>query len=89
MFDGCDFAIVGHIHKRQELTYNGIPIVYCGSLIQQDHGENISGHGYVVWDVDTEKFEEKDIANDEFGYYTFSIENANDIDDNKEQIINL
>ena len=89
MFDGCDFAIVGHIHKRQELTYNGIPIVYCGSLIQQDHGENISGHGYVVWDVDTEKFEAKDIANDEFGYYTFSIENADDIDDNKEQIINL
>lgn len=89
MFDGCDFVIMGHVHKRQELTYNGIPIVYCGSLIQQNHGENLSGHGFVVWNVDDSTYEKKDILNKDFGYYTFTIDNSEDIDNNKEEIINL
>lgn len=89
MFDGCDFVITGHIHKRQEMTYNGIPVVYCGSLIQQNHGENISGHGYIVWDVETERYKSVDMANNDFGYYTFAIGSENDIDEDREQIINL
>lgn len=89
MFDGCDFVIAGHIHKRQELTYNGIPIVYCGSLIQQNHGENVSGHGYVVWNVEDETFSSVDIENGDFGFYTFNIEKGEDIDEDKEQVINL
>jgi DNA repair exonuclease SbcCD nuclease subunit len=36
VFDGCDFVIAGHIHKRQEIKKNGIPIVYCSSLKQQN-----------------------------------------------------
>lgn len=89
MFDGCDFVIAGHIHKRQELTYNGILIVYCGSLIQQNHGENVSGHGYVVWNVKDETFSSVDIENGDFGFYTFNIEKGEDIDEDKEQVINL
>ena len=88
-FDGIDFGILGHIHKRQCIKYNGIPLVYCGSLIQQDHGENVSSHGYVIWDVQEQEYEEVDVPNTEYGYYTFSINNEEDIDDDKEEIINL
>ena len=88
-FDGIDFGILGHIHKRQCISNNGVPLVYCGSLIQQDHGENISSHGFVVWDVEEQDYEEVDIPNEEFGYYTFQINNIEDIDDDREEIINL
>lgn len=88
-FEGLDFAILGHIHKRQCIKNDGVPLVYCGSLIQQDHGENIHGHGYVVWDLDTFKYEEVDIANEGFGYYTFSINGIEDIEEDSEDILNL
>jgi DNA repair exonuclease SbcCD nuclease subunit len=88
-FEGVDFGILGHIHKRQCIRNNGVPLVYCGSLIQQDHGENISAHGYVVWDVEEQDYEEIDIPNDEYGFYTFSIKNIDDIEEDKEEIINL
>ena len=89
LFDGVDFGILGHIHKRQCITHNGIPLVYCGSMIQKDHGENISGHGYVIWDVEKQNYEEVDIKNEDFGFYTFRIDNIEDIDEDKEDIINL
>lgn len=88
-FEGVDFGILGHIHKRQCIRNNGVPLVYCGSLIQQDHGENISAHGYVVWDVEEQDYEEIDIPNEDYGFYTFSIKNIDDIEENKEEIINL
>lgn len=88
-FDGVDFGILGHIHKRQCIKNNGVPLVYCGSLIQQDHGENISSHGYVIWDVENQAYTEVDIPNEDYGYYTFSINGIEDIDEDKEEIINL
>lgn len=51
LFDGCDFVICGDIHLYQELSYNDIPIVYSGSLFQQDKGETVYEHGFVIWDV--------------------------------------
>ena len=89
LFDGVDFGILGHIHKRQVFNHNGIPLVYCGSMIQKDHGENIHGHGYTVWDVQTQMWEDHDIENPEYGFYTFTINGIEDIDDDKENIINL
>lgn len=88
-FEGVDFGILGHIHRRQCITNNGVPLVYCGSLIQQDHGENISSHGYVVWDVEEQKYEEVDIPNNEYGFYTFSINDIDDIENDNEEILNL
>lgn len=88
-FEGIDFGILGHIHKRQCIKNNGVPLVYCGSLIQQDHGENISSHGYVIWDVEKEEYVEKDIPNENYGFFTFSINDISDIDENKEEILNL
>ena len=88
-FDNLDFCIMGHIHRRQCIKYEGIQLVYCGSLIQQEHGENISGHGYIVIDIDTMEYNSVDISNPDYGFYTFSIESIDDIDDNKEIILNL
>lgn len=88
-FEGLDFAILGHIHRRQELTYNGIPLVYCGSLLQQDFGENVSGHGYVIWDVEELAYKPIDIKNEENAFYTFSIKSIDDLDNDMEEILNL
>ena len=54
VFDGCDFVIAGHIHKRQELKKNDVKIVYCSSINQKDFGESVSGHGFVLWDIDVD-----------------------------------
>jgi DNA repair exonuclease SbcCD nuclease subunit len=88
-FDGVDFCLMGHIHKRQCLKYDGVPLVYSGSLIQQDHGENVSGHGFLLWDVESATYEEIDIPNEDYGYYTFTINDIEDIDEDKEIVINL
>lgn len=88
-FEGLDFVIMGHIHKRQEINHEGTPLVYCGSLIQQNHGENIGGHGYIMYDTETDEYEAFDIENDNYGFYTFTIDSPEDIDNDKEEIINL
>lgn len=88
-FGNIDFCIMGHIHKRQCITYEGIPMLYCGSLIQQDHGENINGHGFVTINTETLEYEEIDISNNNYGFYTFEINSENDIDENKENILNI
>jgi DNA repair exonuclease SbcCD ATPase subunit len=77
IFDGYDLALLGDIHKRQELTSpTGCKIVYAGSLVQQNFGESLEKHGFLVWDLDTFKYDEVDIQND-YGYYTMDIDNGN------------
>lgn len=44
-------------------------LAYAGSLIQQNHGENIKGHGYVLWDLDKKEFNHHEIQN-EYGHFT-------------------
>ena len=88
-FSGLDFVISGHIHKRQEIKKNGVKIVYCGSLIQQDMGENISGHGGVVWDVEKKEWEPFDLDKGEYGFYKFVIDDITDIEEDREKILNL
>jgi len=46
--------------------------VYCGSLIQQNHGEDLNGHGYVIWNLKSKAFRQLDIDND-FGFYTIDV----------------
>ena len=72
-FDGYDLGLIGDIHKRQYLDKEKT-IAYCGSLIQQNHGESI-GHGYLLWEVPTRTAEYIEIPND-FGYYTIDIDNG-------------
>ena len=81
MFEGFDMVLMGDIHKRQTLqTHNPANkqpiVVYAGSLVQQNHGELLNGHGYLLWDVENRTFEEFDIQND-FGYLTIDIYKGN------------
>ena len=70
-FKGYDLGLLGDIHKRQHLNKEET-ISYCGSLVQQNHGEGLS-HGYLLWDVPKRTSEYIEIPND-YGYYTIDIE---------------
>jgi DNA repair exonuclease SbcCD ATPase subunit/DNA repair exonuclease SbcCD nuclease subunit len=74
IFDGYDLALLGDIHKRQEMiSPSGCKVVYAGSLVQQNFGETLDKHGFLAWDLDTMTYEEIDIKND-YGYYTLDID---------------
>ena len=76
IFDGFDLALLGDIHKRQEMiSPRGCKVVYAGSLLQQNFGETLDRHGFLAWDLDTMTYEEIDIQND-YGYYTMDIDNG-------------
>lgn len=87
VFGGCDCVMAGHIHKRQELKRGDVPIVYCGSLIQQTFGETVSQHGFSIWDVETMEHTFIDLSTD-YGLYDMEISSVEDIDNDKEIIIN-
>ncbi len=79
-FDGHHIVLLGDIHHHQRLqeysdNYSQPAIVYAGSLIQQNHGEKINGHGYVLWDLKTKQYTHTEIQND-YGFYTVEIENG-------------
>ena len=70
MFEGFDMVMLGDIHKRQ--TLGSSTIAYAGSMIQQNHGESLDKHGYLLWDVESRTFEEFDLPND-YGFYTLDV----------------
>jgi len=72
-FDGYDMGLLGDIHKRQHLNKEGT-ISYCGSLVQQNHGEGLD-HGYLLWDVPKRKSTYIQVPND-YGYYTIDIDDG-------------
>lgn len=80
MFDKHDIAMLGDIHKEQDLQLydesNDKPLVrYCGSLIQQKHDEPIAGHGYSIWDLEKKEYTHIDVPN-EYGFYTVMLDNG-------------
>ena len=72
-FKGYDLGLLGDIHKRQFVNKEKT-IAYCGSLVQQNHGEEI-GKGYLLWDVPKRTSEYIEIPND-YGYYTVNIQDG-------------
>ena len=63
-----DFAILGDIHLRQKGLYDKKTLWgYSGSLVQQNYGEDIINHGYMIWNLDDRKVKEVDVYND-IGY---------------------
>jgi DNA repair exonuclease SbcCD nuclease subunit len=88
VFEGCDCVMAAHIHKRQELKRGNTEIIYCGSLIQQTFGETVSQHGFVKWDVETMQHEYVDLDTD-YGLYDIEISSENDIEEDKERLINF
>lgn len=88
IFEGCDCVMAGHIHKYQTLKKNGVPIVYAGSMFQQNSGENTTRHGFVNWDVDTMEYDLTEISND-YRIYKFRITSYDDVTEDIEKLLNL
>ena len=88
IFEGCDIVMLGDIHKRQSFNHKGTVIAYPSSLIQQNFGENISKHGFLLWDIETKTFTEHDVENNS-PYYQFKLSSIEDIDNGTEKLTNL
>lgn len=58
-----DFAILGDIHLRQYGNYGKTLWGYSGSLVQQNYGEDIINHGYMIWDLSNKIIEEVNVYN--------------------------
>ena len=70
-FAPYDITCLGDIHKHQFLSHN---IAYAGSLIQQNHGEDVNNHGLIKWDVANKSGTFIPITND-WSYITLFVEN--------------
>ena len=88
IFEGCDMVMLGDIHKRQFFNHKGIQIAYPSSLIQQNFGENVTKHGFLMWDVETKTFTEHDVEN-KYPFYQFKIKSLEDLETGTEKITNL
>jgi hypothetical protein len=85
LFDGHDIAMLGDIHMIQDLqSYDKAtekPIIrYAGSLIQQNHGEALLGHGFTLWNIKQRTYSHIEIPND-YGYFTIDVDDGKLITD--------
>lgn len=55
MLKDFDIACLGDIHLHQSNKYKNCSYAYSGSLIQQNFGEDIIDHGYLIWNIKTRK----------------------------------
>jgi DNA repair exonuclease SbcCD ATPase subunit/DNA repair exonuclease SbcCD nuclease subunit len=56
IFEGHDYGFLGDIHKTDQRLDKEGRIRYCGSTIQQNHGET-NDKGFLLWDIqDKENF---------------------------------
>ena len=68
--------IDGSLDADKFSLYKKTPIVaYAGSVVQQNHGELLEKHGYLLWDIKEKTFEEFHIHND-YGYLTIDVDNG-------------
>ncbi len=88
MFKDLNFVCCGHIHEKQELVFENTKIVYSGSIMQQNKGEKVSGHGFILWDVETSTYDFMEIPS-KYGIYKVSIDSIDDFDDDEEVFHNL
>jgi DNA repair exonuclease SbcCD ATPase subunit len=72
-FEGFDLVLLGDIHKTQYLNEQKT-IAYPGSLIQQNHGEDLI-HGILVWEISTKQSEFLTVDNDT-AFYTIDVNNG-------------
>jgi hypothetical protein len=65
-----------------------IPAVFSSSLIQQDFGEKLYEHGYLIWDVLERTYTEHNLEID-YGYFVFKIKSLDDLESESEKLMNL
>ncbi len=88
IFEGLNGVLLGDIHKYQVFIHKDIPIIYPSSLIQQNFGESIQKHGFVLWNVETLEHKHHVVANTS-PYYQFSIKSLDDLENGTEKLVNL
>jgi DNA repair exonuclease SbcCD ATPase subunit len=47
-----NYGLFGDNHKQQIITDGEFTYGYAGSMIQQNFGESVCGHGYLLWNLD-------------------------------------
>lgn len=72
-FEGFDMVLLGDIHKTQYLNEEKT-IAYPGSLIQQNHGEDLI-HGILIWNISDFSSEFLTIPNDT-AFYTIEVDSG-------------
>lgn len=72
-FKGWDYVLLGDIHQQQYLNHKNT-VAYCGSTIQQNHGEK-PPKGYMVWDTSDGSSEFVKLKND-WGYVTIRVDDS-------------
>lgn len=88
-FVDLDLLLCGDIHKRQMFTLpHGGKAIMVGSLIQQNFGETIKHHGYGIYDVEEDAYAFIDLPNEQ-PFLHFSISDIKDIENEKEELLNL
>jgi len=59
IFGGHDYAMLGDIHKTNQILDAEGRVRYCGSTVQQNHGET-NDKGFLIWEIeDKDTFEAK------------------------------
>ena len=87
-FKGCDVVFAGDIHKRQIFDIpNGKKAYMVGSTICQNFGESIEKHGYGVYTVIDDEYKFFDLDNKQ-PFLSFRIKDIEDIEKNKEVLVN-
>ena len=64
-FDGYNMVMLGDNHMQQvHTTIDGMMWAYSGSMLQQNWGETLFGHGYILWDIAAKSTSIHHIRND-------------------------
>lgn len=64
-----------------------IPLIQIGSTIQQNFGENLSNHGYGVYDVENDVYDFVNLPNPK-PFLKFKIEGIDDLVSGSEKLVN-
>ncbi len=88
IFDGLDACMMGDIHMHQVFIHKNTPIIYPSSLIQQNFGENVNGHGFVEWNIEDLTYKFHEVENN-FPFYQFKIKSLDDLENGSEILTNL
>ena len=88
IFNVCDIVMAGDIHKQQSLYCGDTKVVYPSSLIQQNFGESVENHGYMVWDMNTLDAKFHEIDNDS-SQFKIRIESTESLDNDTYECLNF
>ena len=54
IFGGHDYALLGDIHKTNQILDTEGRVRYCGSTVQQNHGET-NDKGFLIWEIENKE----------------------------------